>query len=72
MEATNRVHWNSKGGPNRRVFLEDYQGQPIGNLWTDIKVINPMALERLNFEGQKPEALIKRCFELQQKKAIWF
>lgn len=31
-----------------------------------------MALERLNFEGQKPEALIKRCFELQQKKAIWF
>lgn len=64
LDAANRLHWNSKGRPNRRVFLEDYQGQPIGNLWTDIKVINPMALERLDFDGQKPEALIKRCFDL--------
>lgn len=60
MDRTNRLHWNSKGRPNRRVFLEDYKGQPIGNLWTDIKVINPMALERLNFDGQKPEKLIER------------
>lgn len=38
MDKGNRIHWNSKGRPNRRVFLEDYEGQPIGNLWTDIKV----------------------------------
>lgn len=64
LDAKNRLHWNTKGRPNRRVFLEDYQGQPIGNLWTDIKVINPMALERLNFDGQKPEALLQRVIEL--------
>jgi adenine-specific DNA-methyltransferase len=64
LDAKNRVHWNSKGRPNRRVFLEEYQGQPIGNLWTDIKVINPMALERRNFDGQKPEKLIERLLTL--------
>lgn len=63
MDQEDRVHWNGKGRPNRRVFLEDYQGQPIGNLWTDIKVINPMAMERLNFDGQKPEKLIERILE---------
>lgn len=64
MDREDRLHWNGKGRPNRRVFLEDYQGQPIGNLWTDIKVINPMAMERLNFDGQKPEKLIERILEL--------
>lgn len=49
---------------DRKVYLDEYQGQPISNLWTDIKVINSMSNERLDFEGQKPEALIQRIFEL--------
>ena len=71
MDAQDRLYWNSKGRPNRRVFLEDYQGQPIGNLWTDIKVINPMALERLEFDGQKPEKLLQRVFELATTPGDW-
>jgi len=71
MDKTNRLHWNSKGRPNRRVFLEDYEGQPIGNLWTDIKVINPMALERADFDGQKPEALLRRIYTLASKEGDW-
>ena len=67
MDKSDRLHWNSKGRPNRRVFLEDYPGQPVGNLWTDIKVVNPMAIERLDFDGQKPEALISRILELTTK-----
>lgn len=67
LDNADRLHWNSKGRPNRRVFLEDYQGQPISNLWTDIKVINPMSKERLNFDGQKPEALIARILTLATK-----
>lgn len=65
MDESDRLHWNTKGRPNRRVFLEDYPGQPIGNLWTDIKVVNPMALERSDFDGgQKPEKLIERIITL--------
>jgi adenine-specific DNA-methyltransferase len=64
LDAAGRLHWNSKGRPNRRVFLDDYAGQPVGNLWTDIKVINPMSRERLTFDGQKPEALLRRILQL--------
>lgn len=71
MDRLQRLHWNGKGRPNRRVFLEDYKGQPIGNLWTDLKVINPMSLERLNFDGQKPEALIQRVFTLTTNENDW-
>jgi adenine-specific DNA-methyltransferase len=48
----------------RKIYLDEYKGQPISNLWTDIKVINPMAKERLDFDGQKPEALLQRIIEL--------
>lgn len=64
MDEENKLHWNSNGNPVRRVFLDEYQGQPISNLWTDIFVINPMSKERTEFDGgQKPEALIKRVLE---------
>lgn len=48
----------------RKIFLDEYQGQPIQNLWTDIFVINPVAKERLDFGTQKPEALIERIINL--------
>ena len=55
-----KLHWNSAGKPNRRVFLDEYEGQPIENLWLDVFVINPMASERLDYPTQKPEALLER------------
>ncbi|MDD4753583.1 MAG: site-specific DNA-methyltransferase [Desulfitobacteriaceae bacterium] len=48
----------------RKQFLDEYKGRPIGNLWTDINVINPMSSERLEFVGQKPERLIERVLTL--------
>lgn len=48
----------------RKIYLDEYQGQPIQNLWTDIFVINPMANERADYPTQKPESLLKRVFEL--------
>lgn len=44
----------------RKIYLDEYIGQPVQNLWTDVYVINPVANERLNYDTQKPEALIKR------------
>ncbi|OGW25336.1 MAG: DNA methylase [Nitrospirae bacterium GWC2_42_7] len=62
-DRTNRLHWNSNKKPNRRVFLDEYEGQPIENLWTDIFVINPMADERIAYPTQKPEALLDRIIK---------
>jgi len=47
----------------RKIYLDEYIGQPIQNLWTDIFVINPVANERLNFDTQKPTALLERIIK---------
>lgn len=53
---------------NRKIFLDEYKGQPINSLWTDIYVINPMSTERIEFtSGQKPEALIQRIITMVTK-----
>jgi len=50
---------------NRKIYLDEYSGQPVSSLWTDISVINPMSKERGTFEGgQKPEALLHRIIEM--------
>ena len=51
----------------RKIFLDEYEGQPIQNLWTDVFVINPVANERLDFDTQKPEALLHRILSLSTK-----
>ncbi|WP_407058119.1 DNA methyltransferase [Vibrio parahaemolyticus] len=63
MDKNNRLEWNSNGKPVRRMFLDEYKGQPIENLWTDIFVINPMANERVNYPTQKPIPLVSRIIE---------
>lgn len=53
---------------NRKIYLDEYKGQPIPNLWHDLKVINLMSKERSDFDGgQKPEALIERILTLATK-----
>jgi len=50
---------------NRKIYLDEYMGQPVSSLWTDISVINPMSRERGDFEGgQKPEKLLQRIIEI--------
>lgn len=63
-DRADRLHWNSKGKPNRRVFLDEYRGQPVENLWSDIFVINPMAGERVEYATQKPERLLERIIKV--------
>ncbi len=48
---------------SKKIYLDEYEGQPINCLWDDIYVINPMAKESLDFVGQKPEKLLKRIIE---------
>jgi DNA modification methylase len=55
------------GRIERKIYLDEYQGQPISNLWTDIFVINPVAEERLDYPTQKPESLLQRILELSSK-----
>ena len=62
-DRKNKLHWNSNNKPNRRVFLDEYEGQPVENLWLDVFVINPMASERVDYPTQKPETLLERIIK---------
>ena len=44
----------------RKIYLDEYIGQPIQNLWMDIFVINSQAKEALDYPTQKPEGLLER------------
>ena len=48
----------------RKIFVDEYKGQPVPNLWTDIFVINSQASESLNYPTQKPEALLRRIVDM--------
>ena len=55
------------GRIERKIYLDEYQGQPVPNLWTDIFVVNPVAEERLDYPTQKPESLLQRVLELSSQ-----
>lgn len=52
----------------RKIYLDEYEGQPASNIWTDIFVINPVAIERLDYATQKPEALLNRIINTSSTK----
>ncbi len=54
----------------RKQFLDEWEGSPIQNLWTDIFVVNPVAEERLNYATQKPEALLKRIIKASSNEGM--
>lgn len=47
----------------RKIYLDNYQGQVVQNIWLDIPIVNPMAKEQVDFRTQKPEKLLKRIIE---------
>jgi DNA modification methylase len=41
-------------------YLDESHGQRAGSVWTDISPVNSQADERVNYDTQKPEALLDR------------
>ena len=63
-DKENKLYFPAKGKRiYRKIYLDEYKGQPAQNLWTDIFVINPMAIERVDYSTQKPEALLQRIIK---------
>jgi DNA modification methylase len=52
--------WSSTGKPYRKLRPEDDKGNPIGNFWSDISLINSQSKERIGYPTQKPEKLLAR------------
>ncbi len=48
----------------KKIYLDEYQGQAINNLWTDISTLKGSNSEIVNYSTQKPEELLERILNL--------
>jgi DNA modification methylase len=48
----------------KKVYLDEYEGQLVTNLWTDIRLLKGKNIELLGYPTQKPEALLERIIEV--------
>ncbi|MCX6546239.1 MAG: DNA methyltransferase [Acidobacteria bacterium] len=62
LEAAGRIHWPKKKGgmPRLKLYPEDLPGVPLGDIWTDVKIMHNLSAERLGYPTQKPVALLER------------
>lgn len=62
MDGEGRIYWPTKKGgwPRMKTFLDEMDGVPLQDVWTDIPPINAKAAERLGYPTQKPVALLER------------
>jgi DNA modification methylase len=58
-----RIGFTKQGTPAVKMYLDEKEGSVVHNIWNDIPPVNPMALERVNFPTQKPEALLERIIK---------
>jgi DNA modification methylase len=60
-----RIAFTKQGRPAVKMYLDEKEedGAVVHNLWTDIPAVNPMAIERVDFPTQKPEALLERIIK---------
>lgn len=63
MTAEGLIVMTSSGRPRIKRYLEAMEGQVIGDVWTDIPVINSQAAERMGYPTQKPLALLERIIQ---------
>ena len=52
----------------RKIYVDEYQGQLVQNLWTDVFVINSQAHEFVDYPTQKPETLLNRIIKASSRK----
>ncbi len=58
-----RIQTKRDGTPRMdglKVYLDDTEGKPLQNIWTDVPRIANTSPERLSYPTQKPEALLER------------
>lgn len=54
------IYWTRTGLPRYKKYMDEFEGEPVSNLWDDIFPITSTSTESATFETQKPEELLKR------------
>ena len=51
------------GVPQKKRYLDESEGVPLQDIWTDIAAVQGGALENANYATQKPEAMLERIIK---------
>jgi adenine-specific DNA-methyltransferase len=63
LDAQGRVFWTRNGFPRLKRYLDEASGQPVNDLWMDVKPVLSWSPDRLGYDTQKPEALVERIIK---------
>jgi adenine-specific DNA-methyltransferase len=70
LEKENRLYYTANGTPRYKQFLDEMEGVPAQDLWTDIYAVNSQADERVDYATQKPEALLERIIKASSNEGM--
>lgn len=70
LEKENRLYYTTNGTPRYKQYLDEMEGVPAQDLWTDIFAVNSQAEERVDYATQKPEALLERIIKASSNKGM--
>ena len=60
-----RVYQSRPGAvPRQKHYLDELEGVPLQDVWTDIRALQGTHAERLGYDTQKPEALLERIVQM--------
>ena len=62
------IYWTRHGRPRYKIYQDEYEGIPLGNIWTDIPYLSSNDAERLGYDTQKPVALLERIIKTGSNK----
>ena len=70
LEKENRLYYTANGTPRYKQYLDEMEGVPAQDLWTDIFAVNSQAEERVDYATQKPEALLERIIKASSNEGM--
>lgn len=63
LEKENRIFYTGEGVARYKRYLDEMEGIPPQDIWSDISNVNSQGLERLDYPTQKPEEIIDRIIK---------
>ena len=57
------IYWTKNGRPRYKIYVDEYKGKPIGNIWVDVPYLSAGDKEHTKYPTQKPLALLERIIK---------
>lgn len=65
--SENKIYYTQSGGMRLKIYLDETEGVPLDDVWTDLNFINSMSAERADYPTQKPVSLLDRIITASSK-----